>query len=451
MKKIPKKSVAFRLSFRFMIIVAAIVILLSSLFVWLLRLSIWNRQADELFHSAQTLCSEITGDYEPVSEAMGLPYFISYVIYDSESKITLFTNDPLLPKLNLTNGHGKRYFKKNYFADGDLSIMYCAVTCDFYGRKLIVQTSMDVERDFSSAMVNAIPKMAAIVFLPILLISFLISFLITKQTLRPVEKITSAAQKMSSTNLQTLLPVSNHNDELDALANTFNSLFESLRKDFDRERNFTSDVSHELKTPVAGILGQANLLKRWGKNDPKQLEESLEAIITEANSMNSIISNLLEISKLENGVIKPKKAELNLWALYSRLKNEFNVINPNVNISFDENIDVTIETDIELLHQVLTAMISNSVKFGAKNITLYGKKDDGRILLQEEDDGPGFSEEILPHIFERFYRGDASHNRAAGGAGLGLSISSTIIKVLGGEIKAENSTKTKGALLSIIL
>ena len=271
MKKIPKKSVAFRLSFRFMIIVAAIVILLSSLFVWLLRLSIWNRQADELFHSAQTLCSEITGDYEPVSEAMGLPYFISYVIYDSESKITLFTNDPLLPKLNLTNGHGKRYFKKNYFADGDLSIMYCAVTCDFYGRKLIVQTSMDVERDFSSAMVNAIPKMAAIVFLPILLISFLISFLITKQTLRPVEKITSAAQKMSSTNLQTLLPVSNHNDELDALANTFNSLFESLRKDFDRERNFTSDVSHELKTPVAGILGQANLLKRWGKNDPKQL------------------------------------------------------------------------------------------------------------------------------------------------------------------------------------
>ena len=329
--------------------------------------------------------------------------------------------------------------------------MYCAVTCDFYGRKLIVQTSMDVERDFSSAMVNAIPKMAAIVFLPILLISFLISFLITKQTLRPVEKITSAAQKMSSTNLQTLLPVSNHNDELDALANTFNSLFESLRKDFDRERNFTSDVSHELKTPVAGILGQTNLLKRWGKNDPKQLEESLEAIITEANSMNSIISNLLEISKLENGVIKPKKAELNLWAMYSRLKNEFNVINPNVNISFDENIDVTIETDIELLHQVLTAMISNSVKFGAKNITLYGKKEDGRILLQEEDDGPGFSEEILPHIFERFYRGDASHNRAAGGAGLGLSISSTIIKVLGGEIKAENSTKTKGALLSIIL
>ena len=96
-------------------------------------------------------------------------------------------------------------------------------------------------------------------------------------------------------------------------------------------------------------------------------------------------------------------------------------------------------------------MISKIFKYGAKNIKKKKKKEDGRILLQEEDDGPGFFYEFLPHIFERFYRGDASHNRAAGGAGLGLSISSTIIKVLGGEIKAENSTKTKGALLSIIL
>ena len=131
--------------------------------------------------------------------------------------------------------------------------------------------------------------------------------------MKPVKEITRAAEKISSTNLETLLPVSNHNDELDYLAQTFNRLFESLKKDFERERNFTSDVSHELKTPVAGILGQANLLKRWGKNDPVQLEQSLDLIITEASAMNSIITNLLQISKLENG--REKLMSENLYTL----------------------------------------------------------------------------------------------------------------------------------------
>jgi signal transduction histidine kinase len=226
----------------------------------------------------------------------------------------------------------------------------------------------------------------------------------------------------------------------------------------------SADVSHELKTPVAGILGQANLLKRWGKENPEQLEKSLDMIIAEANSMNSIITNLLQMSKIEHGIIKPQKESFNIWALFSRLKNEFAGIDSQVLINFDENVDISLETDLELLHQVLTAMISNSIKFGAGQINLYGKvcedKNDDKggqtpkspkICIQVEDDGPGFSEEVLPHIFERFYRGDASHSRSAGGAGLGLSISSVIIDSLGGKILASNSEKTKGALLTILL
>ena len=225
----------------------------------------------------------------------------------------------------------------------------------------------------------------------------MLSFLITKQTIKPVEEITLAAQKMSSSNLESLLPVSKNDDELDQLAKTFNTLFESLRKDFDRERSFTSDVSHELKTPVAGILGQANLLKRWGKGDPKQLESSLEMIITEANAMNSIITNLLQMSKIEHGIIKPQSEEFKLWALFSRLKNEFAAINPQLELFFDENIDLSLKSDLELLHQVLTAMISNSIKFGAGKINLYGKvcedKNDDNEKDEEDDDDDDEDEE----------------------------------------------------------
>ncbi|MCR5187542.1 MAG: HAMP domain-containing histidine kinase [Treponema sp.] len=447
-----KKSLAVRLSLRFMIIVAASLLMLSIIFIQLLRLSQKNKMERDLYSAASFLSEQLELQETIIPEFLDLPYFITFVVYEEKSQEVYVTNDPFLPCLPLTQGKAKKYFQRDYFTDGDLNILYCALECQLFGEKYIVETAMDIQKEFSNDIPGQIAKVALIIFIPILIISFLLSFLITKQTIKPVEEITRAAQKMSSSNLESLLPVSKNDDELDQLAKTFNSLFESLRKDFDRERAFTSDVSHELKTPVAGILGQANLLKRWGKDDPKQLESSLDMIITEANAMNSIITNLLQMSKLEHGIIKPQSEDVNLWSLFSRIKKEFAAINSNLEIVFDENIDLSLKTDIELLHQVLTAMISNSIKFGASKINLYGKYDeDKKVLIQVEDNGPGFSEEVLPHIFERFYRGDASHSRSAGGAGLGLSISSVIIQSLGGQIKAENSPSTRGALLTIFL
>lgn len=455
-----KKSLAVRLSYRFMIIVASILILLSFASLMLIRYSIRNRQGRDLYHAAIVLKHEMQFSLSLIPEFLDLPYYITYVIYDSKNEETLITNDPFLPKLAATSGKVKRYFVKDYFVDGNLNILYTSLEYQTGNHLYIIETAMDIDNDVPHGIEKQLPLISLIVIIPILIVSFLLSYLITKQTIKPVKQITQAAQKMSSTNLETLLPVSKNDDELDQLAKTFNSLFESLRKDFDRERSFTSDVSHELKTPVAGILGQANLLKRWGKENPEQLEKSLDMIIAEANSMNSIITNLLQMSKIEHGIIKPQKESFNIWALFSRLKNEFAGIDSDVLINFDENVDISLETDLELLHQVLTAMISNSIKFGAGQINLYGKVEEEqggqtsntqKICIQVEDDGPGFSEEALPHVFERFYRGDASHSRSAGGAGLGLSISSVIIDSLGGKILASNSEKTKGALLTILL
>lgn len=459
-----KKSLVVRLSLRFMIIVAASLLILSIIFIQLLRLSQKNKMERDLSGAARFLSEQLEFEKVIIPEFLDLPYFITFLVYQEENQEVYVTNDPFLPCLPVTQGKAKKYFQRDYFTDGDLNILYCAVECQLFGKKYVVETAMDIQKEFSNEIEGQIAKVALIIFIPILIISYLLSFLITKQTIKPVEEITLAAQKMSFSNLESLLPVSKNDDELDQLAKTFNTLFESLRKDFDRERSFTSDVSHELKTPVAGILGQANLLKRWGKDDPKQLESSLEMIITEANAMNSIITNLLQMSKIEHGIIKPQSEEFNLWALFSRLKNEFAAINPQLEIFFDENIDLSLKSDLELLHQVLTAMISNSIKFGAGKINLYGKvcedKNDDKggqtpntqkICIQVEDDGPGFSEEALPHVFERFYRGDVSHSRSAGGAGLGLSISSVIIQSLGGTISAANSPSTKGAILTILL
>ena len=443
-----KKTLALRLSIKFMIFVAAIVMLVAMVFVFALRLSIRKKQSQDLKRNAEILCKEIEAQENPVIESLNLDYFISYIVFDDEGQVW-YTNDPLLPELELTEGKAKKYFQKNFYFDGDLNLLYCSIRLP---TGLTVQTSIDTDQDASIQMINTLPKVGAIALIPILLISFLLSFLISKRTLKPVEAMTGSAKKIYESNLESLLPVSKNNDELDILAETFNHLFEDLKKDFEREARFTSDVSHELKTPVAGILGHANLIKRWGKNDEKQLEESVDMIISEADSMNSIITNLLQASKLEKGIVKPDLSDVNLWGLFSRIKNEFSVISQEAEIHFDENLNVILKTDMELLHQVLTAVVSNSLKFGAKVIELSACKNfENKIVIKITDNGPGFSEESLPHVFERFYRSDEAHTRSAGGAGLGLSISETIISALGGKIGAQNCPDHTGAEIIITL
>ena len=443
-----KKTLALRLSIKFMIFVAAIVMLVAMVFVFALRLSIRKKQSQDLKRNAEILCKEIGAQENPVIESLNLDYFISYIVFDDEGQVW-YTNDSLLPELELTEGKAKKYFQKNFYFDGDLNLLYCSIRLP---TGLTVQTSIDTDQDASIQMINTLPKVGAIALIPILLISFLLSFLISKRTLKPVEAMTGSAKKIYESNLESLLPVSKNNDELDILAETFNHLFEDLKKDFEREARFTSDVSHELKTPVAGILGHANLIKRWGKNDVKQLEESVDMIISEADSMNSIITNLLQASKLEKGIVKPDLSDVNLWGLFSRIKNEFSVISKEAEIHFDENLNMILKTDMELIHQVLTAVVSNSLKFGAKVIELSACKNfENKIVIKITDNGPGFSEESLPHVFERFYRSDEAHTRSAGGAGLGLSISETIISALGGKIGAQNCPDHTGAEIIITL
>lgn len=454
--KIPlKNSISFRLSIGFMLIVTAVVLLLSFSFVFLLRYSITKHQKEDLYKASEVLEKNyiLNPDFEP--ELLSIPYYVLFSIYKNDDGTIIYSNDPFIPNLPDSNGHTKKYFQKDFYTDGNLNILYYSVLVD--QADCVIQTAIDIDRDSSNDMINGIPNLAAITLIPILIISFLISLLITKRTIRPVEKITDLAAEMSSTNLNSLLPVSKNKDELDYLAKTFNKLFENIRVDFEQERNFTSNVSHELKTPIAGILGQAKLLQRWGKDDPKQLEQSLGLIIQEAESMNSIVTNLLQISKLETGHEQIFKEELNPKILFNRLKEEFTPLSKNLEFEI-ETEDFTFTTDIELLHQVLTALISNSIKFHSKaeleypcKIKLFCKKENNKIIIKESDNGPGIEPEVLPHIFERFYRGDPSHNRNSGGAGLGLSIASTIVKALNGTITAENKTEgnESGAIFTL--
>lgn len=436
-----------------MFLLTASVLLISVLFVFVVNSFVKRNQVEELNKAVSEAILSVNTNSQ--SDFRSIPYYVSFVIYEKKTKNVFASNDPFLPLLADTDGKAKRFFIKDYFYDGDLDILY--VARDFYYKSVLYTAviSMNMDSDTSSEIYRNLPKALCFIVVPILFISFLISFLLTRNTIEPVVKITKVAEKFSlsdSAGMEKLLPVSGNDDEIDQLSKTFNELFQKLKRDFDRERQFSSDVSHELNTPLTVISGQTSLLLRWGKDNPEQLEKSLLAIKNETKSMHAIISNLLQMSRIESGRIKSNISTVKLEEFFKRLQSEIKSYSPTSELTFVCE-DISLETDEEMLHQILTVLISNSVKFAGKKclIELRAKKlPNGKVMIEEEDNGPGLAEKDLPHIFERFYRGDESHTRKVGGSGLGLSIAKTLVTALGGTISAANSN-SYGALFTIIL
>lgn len=445
-------SVATKLAFRFTFIIAAVVFLLTFAFYRMQIAELNTQKNTDLQRTVAMIDRNIARYLSGETDELTLrhvPKHIYYAVYLAENDVQelLTTN---IEDVNFLSTLSQSKNGENK----DLKILYYSRLSE-NNKKIIIQTWIDLKNDSVYQMKQALPKLMLISLIPVLVICYFIAYAIAKNILWPVVKMTDGAKHISSTNLDTLLPIKNNGDELDQLALTFNDLFRRLKIDFDRERQFTSDVSHELKTPVAVILGQANLLRRWGKDDPQQLEKSIGTIISETKSMEAIIQNLLQMTRIESGKILPAKEEFYFSELSSKISEEIKTLDSSAEFKFNFDEKLSFNTDFELLHQVMMIIISNSLKFCQKPISLVINgtldKTSGRKMISISDNGHGFAPEIMDHVFERFYRGDDAHTRSVGGSGLGLSIAKTIVESLDGTITACNDSTTGGAKITILL
>lgn len=464
------KSISSSLAFKFTFILAAVVILLVLVFSRIQIADLNYQRTIELDRSISIIEHTYNTHLEETPEepfkVKRIPKNYGYLIYKIEDDqiITIDTNSEEAIPVPFADKKAKFYTKRT--APGqEIKIIYMARAIQ-QDPTFVIQVWLDVQNDSLYQMKHAQPRIILICLTPILIICYFIAFFIAKHIMKPVVKMTEDAKKISSSNLDTLLPVKHkgpEHDELDELAQTFNDLFSRLKIDFDRERQFTSDVSHELKTPVAVILGQANLIRRWGKDDPAQLDKSINTIISETKSMDAIIQNLLQMTRIESGKIIPAKDEFSVSELFDKIKEEIAVLDNSAQVEFLFDRDLKINSDFELLHQTLMVCVSNSLKFCPKPLALKFTAttcnhttsklqcNHQTVTISVTDNGPGFAPQIADHVFERFYRGDDSHTRSAGGCGLGLSIARTIVQSLGGNIFASNDKTTGGAKISIEL
>lgn len=447
------KSKAFNLAVLFSLLIAFIIVVFLSVFAFVLHMNTRKRQHSMISHSVELIKTKVLENGKRgISEAdfYEIPYFLSFSIYTDSNNEVIYTNDPFIGILPKTNGKPDIYFEKNYFIDGDLNILYTTGSFEMRNHEYTVQVSMSLDRDFASTILSELLFSILIFSIPLLVISFLASFFIIKSTISPVRKMTRTAMNMSY-NSECRFDVKGSGDEFDNLAETFNTLFERLKSELIREKLFTSDVSHELKTPIAVIVGHANLIRRWGKNDPVQLEKSMDRLVGEAKNMQSIIENLLKLSRLERGTVDIEKKSVPILLVVQRLKENTETWAENARINTEKIQNTEVYCNEELFYEALTNIVSNSVKYTSPDevlINLDVEETKKQCLIKIEDNGPGIKKEQLPHVMERFYRGDESHNRSKSGNGLGLAIVKSIMDIHNGWVQID-SDGIKGTTVTL--
>ncbi|MFL0168188.1 sensor histidine kinase [Candidatus Clostridium helianthi] len=274
--------------------------------------------------------------------------------------------------------------------------------------------------------------------------SIIVGYIVSKKMLKPINYITKTAENISINNLKERINITGPDDELKRLASTLNKMIDRLQDSFNRQIQFVSDASHELRTPIAVIQGYANLLDRWGKNDKEALEKSIYAIKLEANSMASLVESLLFLAKGDSGTQVMEKKEISINKLIKEVIDESNVIEKDHEILSDRNDIGEITADYGMIKQMIRIFVSNSIKFTPKGgkIKIDSEVHKEFVKITVSDTGIGIPKDEINNIFERFYIVDKSRSKESAGSGIGLSIAKRIVDMHKGTINVESEEGT---------
>lgn len=263
----------------------------------------------------------------------------------------------------------------------------------------------------------------------------------TNQALAPLEMVTQTALQITrADDLSRRIPYHGpSDDEVGQLINAFNQTLSRLENLFHTQRRFLADVGHELRTPLTVIRGNVDLMRRMNCTD----DESMASIESEVERLTRLVGDLLLLAQAESGKIPLAHDLVELDTLVLEVLNQMRVLaKDRRDLRLGEIDQVLVCGDKDRLKQVLVNLVGNAIKYtpaGGEVVVGLGKAEN-KARITVTDDGPGIPAEDLPHIFERFYRGEKSRTRSRDGKGfgLGLSIAYWIVRNHGGQIDVTN-------------
>jgi two-component system, OmpR family, sensor kinase len=268
----------------------------------------------------------------------------------------------------------------------------------------------------------------------------------TNKALSPLEDVTQVALQITrADDLSRRIPYrGNPEDEVGQLISAFNQTLSRLESLFNTQRRFMADVGHELRTPLTVIKGNVALMRRFGTTD----EESMEVIENEVDRLTRMVGDLLLLAQAESGKLPLDRRVVELDTLLLEAMQQMRVLaRDRLTLRLGEIDQILVCGDQDRIKQVMVNLIGNAIGYTPPGgeVVVSAAKQGNQAKLVVSDTGPGTPPEDLPHIFERFYRGEKSRTRSRDGKGfgLGLSIAYWIVRNHGGHIDVE-STVGKG-------
>lgn len=309
-----------------------------------------------------------------------------------------------------------------------------------YIRKNILDVSYDIEIVEKIIEENNIELMldglkSALIYG--LMTGLILIFFVTSHIIKPIRKITEATKKIASGDLNTTVDI-NRNDEIGKLADNFNVMVKELNSIEYLRKDFVSNVSHELKTPIASIQGFTKLLAKDNLSKEEK-QEYIDIIIEETSRLSNLSNNMIKLTNFENQEIitNKKKYRLDEQLRKAIIMLEEKINEKNIKVTLDSE-EITIIEDEDLIMEVWINLLNNAIKYSNENGNIEIKiiEENEYVKVEIKDDGIGIPKDKQERIFEKFFQVERAHSSE--GSGLGLAIVKRIMDLTNGKIELES-------------
>jgi len=280
----------------------------------------------------------------------------------------------------------------------------------------------------------------------VLVVALLLGLLLTSRALRPLHRVSATAQRLAAGDLAARTNLPPTDDEVGALGNSFDDMAARIEASFaaqaeseQRMRRFVADASHELRTPVTALKGYIDVMRRGAARDPAAMDVALETMSREADRMRELVLDLLTLARLDaQRPMEPAPLDLGR-AVDAVLDEGVPGMPAQLERATHGGAPVTAMADRNAMATIARNLLSNACKYApgaAQHWTVAA--ENGWAVLRVRDQGPGIPAADLPHVFERFYRGEKTRAREEGGSGLGLSIVQGLAQAMGGGVSVQS-------------
>ena len=454
------------------------VFLIFIIFTWFVMQAFATQMMDTEKQQVSNSLNAVTNRLEHINESQMLPAEIDKLLRPDSTNFDQVVNDPVLQQIarkdytvRVYNENGAQIYpeKGNKIAFHETKKRVIK-TERVQGVKMLV--GREELRDDNHQIIGHVTvenhltsyhktfnRVYAIIAILIVLGLFLIAlwgYWLSGFFLRPIDNIKRTVDTINR-DPQAQVRVINEErtpDELTDLSNLLNTMLDRMQRFILQQHQFVEDVSHELRTPVAIVKGHMELLNRWGKDDPKVLDESITASLKEINRMEVLVSEMLDLTRADQVELTFRDGDTDAQELINGIYTNFKMIHPDFTFLIDDDLKgpTIVNMNRDHLEQILIILSDNAVKYSQdrKEIHFAASRSGNVVELAVQDFREGINPEDASHVFDRFYRVDKARSRKQGGNGLGLSIAQKLVEGYGGHIQLESAIG-QGSIFRITL